>query len=136
MAFFRRDPESGDNEVPAAHREPSSPGALTTRIAPRTVSEGTLESAEPVEILGVFKGTIRSDATVDIGRRGVVEGEVSALRVIVAGKVIGSVAGSECVTIESSGRVEGEVSGGGLVIAEGGVLEGRSRGALEAGKST
>ena len=135
MAFFRRDTESGAGAAAAADRHPSTQGAATTRIAAGTVSEGTLESAEPVEILGVFKGTIRSAATVEIGRRAVVEGDVTALRVSVAGKVVGSVAGSECVTIESSGRVEGEVAGGGLVIEEGGVLEGRSRGALGEGES-
>ncbi len=135
MAFFRRDTESGAGAAPTADREHSNQAATTTRIAAGAVSEGTLESAEPVEILGVFKGTIRSDATVEITRRGVVEGDVSALRVSVAGTVVGSVRGSECVTIESTGRVEGEVAGGGLVIVEGGVLEGRSRGALDGGDS-
>ena len=135
MAFFRRDTESGTGAVLAADRDHSNQAAATTRIGAGTVSEGTLESTEPVEILGVFRGTVRSDASVEIARRGVVEGDVSALRVSVAGKVVGSVAGSECVTIESSGRIEGEVAGGGLVIEEGGVLEGRSRGALGKGAS-
>ena len=44
--------------------------------------------------------------------------------------------GGECVTIESTGRVEGEVSGGGLVIEEGGVLEGRSRPVFGEGKGS
>ena len=136
MALFRRDSESGNGATHAASQQPSGEQATTTRIAPGTISEGSLESTEMVEILGVFKGTIRGGSTVQIGRRGVVEGDVTAQRVSVAGKIVGSVVGSERVTIESTGRVEGEVSGGGLVIEEGGVLEGRSRPVLGEGKGS
>ena len=136
MALFRRATESGNGPTRSSDRQPSDKQATTTRIAPGAVSEGTLESTEPIEILGVFKGTIRGDATVQIGRRGLLEGDVSALRVSVAGKIVGSVLGSECVTIESTGRVEGEGSGGGLGIEEGGVLEGRSRPVFGEGKGS
>ena len=136
MALFRRDTESGNGPTDASDRQPAGAPATTTRIALGAVSEGSLESAELVEILGLFKGTIRGGSTVQIGRGGVVEGDVTAQRVSVAGKVVGSVVGSERVTIESTGRVEGEVSGGGLVIEEGGILEGRSRPVLGKGEST
>ena len=81
------------------------------------------------------KGTLRIDGTVDgnieadwviLGEKSHVNGDISARGVVIGGKVNGNLMLREICEIRSKGEICGELITAKLVIAEGGVLDGRS----------
>lgn len=78
-----------------------------------------------LHIDGEFEGSIRSKSFVTIGKTGVVEGDISADKLIVSGKFMG---GCECEAVEilPSGRIEGKVITKEFVIERAGVFIGES----------
>ena len=81
------------------------------------------------------KGTIRIDGTVEgnieadwviLGEKSHVSGDITARGVVVGGKVKGNLALREICEIRSKGEISGELSTAKLVIAEGGIFDGRS----------
>ena len=63
----------------------------------------------PVRIDGLLHGAVRSDDLVDVGETGVIEGEVDAPQVLVAGRVDGTLRARERVTLLETAVVLGRV---------------------------
>lgn len=59
-----------------------------------------------------------------VGEGGVVEGEISVGRLVVAGAVRGTVRVGERLVVHSSGKVHAEITTPVLIVDEGGVVEG------------
>lgn len=81
------------------------------------------------------KGTLRIDGTVNgnieadwliLGEKANLKGDVASRGVIVGGRIEGNVTAKEIIEIKSKGQVIGEIKTPKLMVAEGGVLEGRS----------
>ena len=86
--------------------------------------EGILHLESTFRIDGCVKGAIFSKAKLILAENSVVDGEVRAVHVTIAGKVMGKLYASEQVEILGSGRVTGDIYTGHLQIEAGGVLDG------------
>jgi cytoskeletal protein CcmA (bactofilin family) len=86
--------------------------------------EGTLHLASTFRIDSEVKGSIFSKAKLILAENSVVEGDVHAAHVTIAGKVTGHIHASERVEILRTGRASGEIHTPQLQIESGGVLDG------------
>ena len=97
---------------------------VITLIGEGFLIEGNIDSPSSTRLDGTVKGNINAKASLIIGEKGVVSGEVRAMEVIVHGKVEGNVY-SEKLVIKSGGVINGDVSSKSLVIEDGGVYNGK-----------
>lgn len=95
-------------------------------IGPEVTLEGTLELAGTVRVYGNLKGkiTARSGSTLILMESAVVEGEIHADEIRIAGFVKGSVRAERRATIETSGRVIGSIDAPKFEMSFGAYLEG------------
>lgn len=99
-------------------------GTLTGFLDEGCTIKGEVAFSELLRVHGHVDGTIQSDDELLVGEGGVVEGEISVSRLIVAGTVRGTVRVKERLVVHASGRVEAEVHTPRLIVEEGGVVEG------------
>jgi cytoskeletal protein CcmA (bactofilin family) len=74
---------------------------------------------------GTLKGRLRSEAMLQIGPQGRVEGEVVVRKVSVSGELRGIVHASDRVEIRKEGKIYGDVFTPCLIIEAGAVFEGK-----------
>jgi cytoskeletal protein CcmA (bactofilin family) len=91
-----------------------------------TTLNGDLEVRGKLYISGTFQGKIRCDDLVFVCEGGVVNGELLAMDVRVAGHFEGSVECGE-LCIDPTGRFSGEAATDTFVISSGGQFQGESR---------
>lgn len=96
-----------------------------TIISNGTKIKGEIDSQCHLHIDGEFDGTIRSSNTVNVGKSGVVTGEIFSEKLIVSGKVMGNVR-SKIVEIMPYGKIDGKVCFHELAIERKGILTGES----------
>jgi cytoskeletal protein CcmA (bactofilin family) len=96
-------------------------------IGAGSMVKGDIHSRGTLRIDGNIEGKVTADATVIVGSKGVVKGNVSANHVVVGGSIHGNVAAREKVEILSTGRLYGDVTtpAAKFVVAEGVIFEGR-----------
>lgn len=108
---------------------PLTPEKFDTILGPNTQVQGDIEVSESIRIDGCLNGNItgvdKAPVTVVVGTHGVVHGNVAALRVVVVGKVHGSIEAQEEIELHSGCVVEGDVSCGSVSIAHGAKVMGR-----------
>ncbi|MCK4856519.1 MAG: polymer-forming cytoskeletal protein [candidate division Zixibacteria bacterium] len=97
---------------------------LNTIIGKDSVFTGTIEVKGALRIDGKLKGKIISDETVQIGATGVVEADVVAKTVTVAGSVTGNIETSEMMELKDKGKIIGDVKTKSVVIEQGAVFHG------------
>lgn len=99
-----------------------------TIIGPGTIVRGNLILINSVRIDGKVIGDVLTTqghgATVAIGPTGQVIGHISAVRVIVAGKVEGNIAALERVELSHDCVVQGDISYGSINVQHGASLQG------------
>ena len=99
-----------------------------TTIGRTTFIQGTLILRDSVRIDGKVLGNIEADAgskiTVAIGPTGEVTGDITAHRIMVAGKVAGHIFAAERVEFQKDSVVNGDVSYGSISIEHGAKLSG------------
>jgi len=88
------------------------------------IVEGEFTSEEPVLVDGTVKGTLTTSEAVSIGADGVVEADVQALSVSIAGQLTGNVTANSRVDIQEGGRLVGDVKANRLTIADGASFRG------------
>jgi len=97
-----------------------------TLIGRTTVIQGTLILVDSVRIDGKVLGNIEtspgSKITVAIGPTGEVTGDITAHRIMVAGKVAGHIFAAERVEFQKDSLVNGDVSYGSISIEHGAKL--------------
>ena len=125
MAFRRSD----DSETPAAAPKPagSGPGrrTATTHIAAGSRVIGDITGSTDLIVEGKVSGKLDMKSGVMVGTSGVVDGEIRARAVRVAGTVNGNVAGVEEIEILPEGRVEGDVVSPRVMISPGAFFKGK-----------
>lgn len=101
---------------------------IETVIGPGTTVNGDLMLIDSVRIDGKVIGDIQASqsnrATVAIGPTGEVVGQISAFRVIVAGKVEGNIAALERVELSHDCLVQGDISYSSINVQHGARLQG------------
>jgi len=100
---------------------------INTIIGPGTEFKGTLKDRESIRIDGKFEGKIETEGSVTIGENAIVQVDIKANAVIIAGRVIGDVNCEGKVEIFSTGSLEGKVKASDLTIAEGAFFNGECR---------
>ncbi|MFA7330988.1 MAG: polymer-forming cytoskeletal protein [Candidatus Delongbacteria bacterium] len=99
-------------------------GTAQTILSKDAVFEGKIISKDSVRIDGRLVGEVRSEATIELGETGSVEGNVTAAHVITAGHIKGAINAREKVELKGKSRLEGDLITTRLVIEDGAQFEG------------
>ncbi|MGH7814658.1 MAG: bactofilin family protein [Candidatus Binataceae bacterium] len=115
--------------IPAPPESAADWGAEHARVAVgRNVNvSGKLIFHEPVRIEGRFRGEVRSENLVVIAESGMIEGKVSAPRLLVLGEMRGDVEGCDRVMLGPHSKAIGNIETRRLAISEGAWIDGHVR---------
>ncbi len=101
-----------------------SASAINTIIGSGARIEGELIVSELTRVDGMLHGKLTSESGVIVGEHGVVEGDIKAGDVLVAGTVHGNIRAAERIEITATGHVQGDLFTDKLVIDEGASFQG------------
>lgn len=100
---------------------------VNTIIGPGAKIEGKFQAAGIVRVEGSIYGEVVSDGDVIVGESGVVQDNIKARNVTIAGKVIGNIITPGRTHLRTTGVFRGDVDTKTLVIEEGACFEGNCR---------
>ena len=86
--------------------------------------EGEVTSEDEVVVGGIVRGKLSIEGQLTIESEGVVEADIGAQSVSIAGSVTGNVTASERVDLLAGGRLIGDVKTARLTIADGASFKG------------
>jgi cytoskeletal protein CcmA (bactofilin family) len=86
--------------------------------------EGEITGDDEVVVHGTVRGTLTTTDAVSIGPSGVVEADVTASALSIAGQVTGNVTAQNRVDIQAGGRLVGDVKASRFTIADGASFKG------------
>jgi cytoskeletal protein CcmA (bactofilin family) len=92
---------------------------IGTRIGPETTIRAKVSGSEDLTVAGRVEGSIELLGTLIVEATGVVKAEVTVVRAIVAGIVVGDIEATESVQINAEARVLGDLRAPKITIAEG-----------------
>jgi cytoskeletal protein CcmA (bactofilin family) len=115
-------PLNGAGPAPVANGDGKIAEDLMSVIGHGIVVTGNIEAEVDLHIEGLVRGDVRC-ATLILGERSSVIGNVFAQRVRVSGNVEGGIETTD-LAIEATARVKGDVSYSRLRIANGGIISG------------
>jgi cytoskeletal protein CcmA (bactofilin family) len=107
-----------------ASRPTSLPADLGAYLGPGTKINGKLNFDAPVTIEGEVEGEIIAQANVTVGQQATVKGKITAVSILVQGKVMADVQAEKKLEIQPPGSVIGDVNASSLIIGDGAILEG------------
>jgi cytoskeletal protein CcmA (bactofilin family) len=93
-------------------------------LSPGTTMQGKIVSEGSIRIDGKLVGDIFAKANAAVGATGVVEGNIEAKHVSVAGRVTGNIVASAKLVLEEKSVTRGDIRAAILVVDEGAVLDG------------
>jgi cytoskeletal protein CcmA (bactofilin family) len=99
---------------------------VSTLLSKDAEIKGSIKTQGSVRVDGTVIGDVNSSQTVTIGATGVVEGNITAEDIIVAGRVKGALIARGKILLEASAQFEGDLSATKLAVAEGAVFRGLS----------
>ena len=95
-----------------------------TLIGEEAHFHGSLVAKGSLRVEGVFEGDITDAASVEVGARGRLVGNVAAESVVIAGELSGNVVASRSIELLASGRLTGDIRAPKVRIEEGAFFEG------------
>jgi cytoskeletal protein CcmA (bactofilin family) len=129
LGIFGRDDHPPENRItqpsPQTTVKTPSESASQTVIARPTRIEGKLLGSGEVLVDGVFKGTIEGQVKVRVAERGVVEANVKAQSVEVAGTITGDVTAEKRIVLEATAKVDGNITAPRILIHDGATFRGQ-----------
>jgi len=99
---------------------------LESFVGANSSFRGDISTKGTLRVDGVVDGNISADWVV-LGDKAHVKGDIVARGIVIGGMVDGNVKAKEIVEIKNKGRMSGEILTSKLVVAEGGILDGRTR---------
>ena len=99
---------------------------LESFVGANSSFRGDVSTKGTLRVDGVVEGNIAADWVV-LGDKAHIKGDIVARGIVIGGRVDGNVKAKEIVEIKNKGRMSGEILTSKLVVAEGGILDGRSR---------
>ncbi len=93
-------------------------------LSPGTTMQGKIVSEGSVRIDGKLVGDVFAKANAAVGATGVVEGNIEAKHVSIAGRVTGNIVASGKLVLEEKSVTRGDIRAGILVVDEGAVMDG------------
>ena len=118
--FNSRKDQSG-SQAPAA-----ADGRIDTIIGRETEFKGTLVSSGLIRIEGRFEGEIIHNGDIAVGETGVLNANVKARNLTVAGTITGNIDATGKLELLPTARLTGDISVSALVIGEGAAFKGTS----------
>ena len=126
-----RNPDSVQSTVveenfssPAESKPPTSSGRAAV-IGPGIHVNGDIGGDEDLLVEGKVEGKINlDDHQVDVGQGGLVNADIRARVIKIAGKVRGNLVGMEKIIISSSGNVHGNIVTPRMVLEDGAIFKG------------
>lgn len=103
------------------------PNTTDTLIGEGSIFEGKIKSEAGVRIEGQIIGDIECEGDVTVGEKGVVQSNIIARNVIIAGTVNGNIQARSKLSIKQKGKLFGNMSAVSISIEEGSIFEGTSR---------
>lgn len=103
------------------------PNTTDTLVGEGSIFEGKIKSGASVRVEGQVHGDIDCEGDVIVGEKGVLQSNIMARNVIIAGVVNGNVQARCKLSITSKGKLYGNISAASLSIDEGSIFEGTSR---------
>lgn len=98
---------------------------LESFIGSNSVFKGEVDSKGTLRVDGVVEGNITADWVI-IGEKAHVVGNIATRGIVIGGKIDGNVKAKEIVEIKNKGHINGEIISKKLIVAEGGIFEGKS----------
>jgi cytoskeletal protein CcmA (bactofilin family) len=89
-----------------------------------TVIEGKIRTEGSIRVDGKLHGDLLAKVNIAVGEHGVIEGNVSARNVSLAGKVSGTVTATEKLVLEGRSVMKGDIRATRLVVDEGAMFDG------------
>jgi cytoskeletal protein CcmA (bactofilin family) len=86
--------------------------------------EGEITGEDEVVVHGTLRGTLTTTDAVTVSSGGVVEADVTASSLAIAGHVTGNVTAKDRVDLQAGGRLVGDVKSARLTIADGASFKG------------
>lgn len=102
-------------------------------VGAMTSVEGTIRTEGSIRIDGRMVGDIIAQANAAVGVGGIVEGNVTAKNVSVAGKVNGAVTALDKLILEAKSIMRGDIRASRLVVDEGAMFDGQCAMSKDAG---
>ena len=97
----------------------------TTIIGEDTIVEGSqLKAKTSLQINGTYIGNIQVEASVVIGEKGKVQGNIQSDFILIAGRLEGNLESNYQVHITSTGKVYGDIHCASIIIDDGALLDG------------
>jgi cytoskeletal protein CcmA (bactofilin family) len=98
---------------------------LESLVGAESSFKGNICTKGTLRIDGSIEGNIEADWVI-LGEKSHVSGDITARGVVVGGKVQGNLSVREICEIRNKGEIFGELIAAKLVVAEGGIFDGRS----------
>jgi cytoskeletal protein CcmA (bactofilin family) len=98
---------------------------LESFIGSNSAFKGDVDSKGTLRVDGVVEGNITADWVI-IGEKARIVGNIIARGIVVGGKINGNLTAKEIVEIKNKGQINGEIMSKKLVVAEGGIFDGKS----------
>lgn len=133
MSFFSRrknepdDPikaEDADDIIQSAPRPARPPASFDTVLGKGSVAEGVLQCEGNIRLDGTFSGNLQITGNVLVGESAVINADLHADNITIAGTVRGNVGGSKIQLLRTS-RVWGDITATTLTTEEGAFIEGK-----------
>jgi len=103
--------------------------SIDTLIGADTRVEGDINFTGGLRVDGAIRGNViepnSSPSTLILSEHGLIEGAISASKVVINGKVIGPVKASQFIELQAKARVTGDVHYKSLEMHTGAVIEGK-----------
>ena len=87
--------------------------------------EGKIEGTGSFRVVGRFKGTVKVNGELTVEPGALIEGEISAESVLVAGDVRGQIVAASRVEFKDSGTLIGDVKANSVVVSAGSKMRGK-----------
>jgi cytoskeletal protein CcmA (bactofilin family) len=97
---------------------------LESLIGARSDFQGEFLVKGALRVDGLVQGRVNADCVV-LSETGVIKGEVTAQKIVVGGKVEGSLRAQEIVEIKATGKVLGDIFTNKFSVTEGGEFNGK-----------
>ncbi len=103
--------------------KPQTNGELSL-VGTKTTIEGVIRTEGSIRIDGRLVGDVIAKANAAVGTTGLVEGNVTARNISLAGKVNGTVTAYEKLVLEGKSVMHGDIRAARLVVDEGALFDG------------
>ncbi len=98
---------------------------LESLVGVDTTFTGDVSTKGTIRIDGAVEGNIQADWVI-LGEKSRVKGDIASRGIVVGGRIEGNLKIKEICEIRNKGEIIGELCTAKLVIAEGGIFDGRS----------